>query len=209
MMVVDFSRGRFEKEGEEPSTIQLARKTVATPLQSGLLLYFMEIIGSDLYLNVTLILLMALEKRRAFVKQIALYFNSKEYRKAYSLAKEFKEHFPSDMIAHYLLAKAAFWVGEYEETVAEGRKAFNMAKAPDLLPCAIITASGYYQLGRYAEGHKMLDKIKVKGNIDLEKLKLAFAIVKGNEKKTTALLDELYKINKKEAQKLMEKMLLG
>ncbi len=152
---------------------------------------------------------MAIEKKESFIKQIAIYLNDNEAQKAYTLAKEFVDRFPSEMVAHYLLAKASFWLGKYDEALGEGLKAFNMARAADLVPCAIITASAYYQLGKYAEGHKMLSRIDAKGDADLEKLKLAFAIAQGQQEEAVEILDTLFRINKKEAKELLEKIVLA
>lgn len=152
---------------------------------------------------------MAIEKKESFIKQIVIYLNENEAQKAYLLAKEFVERFPSDMVSHYLLAKASFWLGKYDEALSEGRKAFNMARAADLVPCAIIIASAHYQLGKYAEGYRILNQIEAKDNANLEKLKLAFAIAQGQEKEAVSILDVLFKINREEAQKLLETILLA
>ncbi|MDD5340586.1 MAG: CDC27 family protein [Candidatus ainarchaeum sp.] len=151
---------------------------------------------------------MAIEKKDAFIKQMAIFLGNRQYEDAYGLGREFAAKFPADMVSHYLLAKAAFWTGKYEEALAEGRKAFNLASGPDINACAVITASAYYSLGRYPEGYELLSSIKTKGDEDLEKLKFIFAMVMGREKEAVECLDDLFRINRKAAEKLLEKALL-
>ncbi len=152
---------------------------------------------------------MAIEKKESFIKQIAIYLKEENYQKAYETSKEFSGRFPSEMISHYLLAKAAFWIGKYDEAAEHGRKAFNMASGDDLVPCAIITASAYYQLGKYSKGYEMLGHVKTEEKADLEKLKFAFAVAMEKEEDAVAIFEVLLSINRKEAEKLLERFLAG
>lgn len=152
---------------------------------------------------------MAIEKKESFVKQIVLYINKNECQMAYELALEFTRRFPSEMISHYLLAKASFWLGKYAEAAEEATKAFNLASGADLVPCAIMAASAYYQLGQYDKGYKMLDYVKTEGNEDFEKLKFAFAVSMQKENEASSIFEALLRINKNEAEKLLKRLLLG
>jgi len=152
---------------------------------------------------------MAIEKREAFVKQVAIYLGDGHYENAYALARDFAAKFPAEMVSHYLLARAAFWTGRFGETVDEGRKAFNLAKRADLGACAAITASGLYSLGRYKEGFELLSRVRARGDEDLEKLRFTFAMVMGRRKEAIECIDDLFRINRKEAERLLEKALAG
>lgn len=152
---------------------------------------------------------MAIEKKEAFIRQMAIFLGSRQYDSAYDFGREFADKFPSDMVSHYLLAKAAFWTGRYAEAAAEGRKAFNLARGTDINACAAITASAYYSLGRYPEGYELLSKIRTSGDEDLDKLKFIFAMVMGREKEAIECIDDLFRINRRAAEKLLENALLG
>lgn len=150
---------------------------------------------------------MAIERKEAFIHQMALFLGSQQYERAYEFGHEFADKFPSDMVSHYLLAKAAFWTGRYVEAAAEGRKAFNLASGPDINACAAITASAYYSLGRYPEGYELLSKIKTGGDEDLDKLKFIFAMVMGREKEAIEYIDDLFRINRRAAEKFLERVM--
>lgn len=152
---------------------------------------------------------MAIEKKDAFIRQMAIFLGNKQYDSAYEFGREFAGKFPADMVSHYLLAKAAFWTGRYGEAAEEGRKALNLARNPDINACAAITASAYYSLGRYPEGYELLSKIKTKGDEDLDRLKFIFAMVMGREKEAIECIDDLFRINRRAAEKLLETVLLG
>jgi hypothetical protein len=143
-------------------------------------------------------------KKDAFIKQIAVYLSSQDHEKAYLLSKEFVKAFPGEMIAHFLLAKSAFWADSPKETVSEGKKALIMAKPQDIVACAILTASGHYRLGNYKEGQDLLKSIDSKGNEDLERMRFAFALAMGNGKEAVYFLEELNKINRKAVESLIK-----
>ncbi len=149
------------------------------------------------------------EKKDSFVKQIALYLRQGEYRKAYDLSRALASTFPAQMIGHYLLAKSAFWSGNFEEAASEGEKAFRMAGKGDIASCGILAASALFRLGRYREGHDLLAGIDEKGNAELEKLRFAFAMAMGDELEAVRFLDELYRINRVAAEKLITQALRG
>lgn len=146
------------------------------------------------------------QKKESFVKQIAIYINNVDYQSAYSLAKEFVAMFPGEMVSHFMLAKAAFWSGYYEESVSEGKRAFTHAATPDFVPCVIVTASACYRLGRYKEGMAMLNGVKDKTE-DLEKLRFIFAVAMDDAKAASSCMDELFRINKKVAEELLLRFL--
>ena len=81
-------------------------------------------------------------KKEAFIKQVALYLKNEDYRQAYPMAKELVTKFPDDLAGHFLLSKTAFWLDKYDESINEGRKAFNMSNEKDMLICAILSLFG-------------------------------------------------------------------
>lgn len=153
--------------------------------------------------------MVAFNKKEAFIKQITIYINSKDYQKAYELSKGLAGLFPNEMISHFLLAKSSFWLGKYEETVSEGKRAFHLSKLLDMVPCAVILASGYYQLKKYQEGYKFLNALDIKNDVDLQRLKFLFAVAVGDEKAARDRVEELFGLNKKIASDFIEKILLN
>src|SRR5271157_1366042 len=100
---------------------------------------------------------MAWMKEGAFQKQIVLYLNNRCYRQAYDFSMEYLDAYPEDMTAHFLSAKAAFWVGKYDVAAIEARKAYNLAKnESDMLMCAIHACVAYYKLGEYQKGYDLV-----------------------------------------------------
>jgi hypothetical protein len=168
----------------------------------------MDIIATILFKNAPPKRYVAIfEKKDSFVKQIAIYLRQGEHRKAYDLSKALASAFPSQMIGHYLLSKSAFWSEKYDEAYAEAGKALRLAGKTDRPPCAILAASALFRLGRYREGRDLLAGIDDKGNGELEKLRFAFAVAMGNEKEAVRFLEELYKINRKAAEKILTEAL--
>jgi len=149
--------------------------------------------------------------KNGYAAQIAAYLKNEAYAKAYELATEFVQKFPDDMIAHFLLAEAAFWSGKYDEAALEGSKAFNKCSTDDdLLTCSIITGSSYFELKKYEEGYHLLRLMaKRKTNEELEKLLFVFSLELNNPQEAIKHVDELFKINKKAAEDLIVKYLQG
>ena len=148
------------------------------------------------------------ESKGSFIKQISIYLRNEDYAKAYELSKEFSVKHPNEMIASYLVAKSAFWLEKYDEAAREGCRAFDKAKPADMGPCAAIAASAYYQLGKYKKGHELLEQVRNRGSMEIEKLRLSFALAMENDKEAADIIDELLRINRKEAMKLLGRMLL-
>jgi len=142
--------------------------------------------------------------KAGYISQTVIYIRNKDYERAYSFAKEFAERFPDEMVAHYLLSASAFWAKKYEEAALEGRKAFNKASDyEDMLPCAIVTASSYYELKQYDKGFEFLQTVeKTKTNENLEKLMVLFSLARNDAKEAAAHLNELYKLNQEAAEEL-------
>ncbi|MBN1169440.1 hypothetical protein JXA56_00270 [Candidatus Micrarchaeota archaeon] len=151
---------------------------------------------------------MALSKR-AYIKQISIYLENKEYEKSYPLAREMNENFPEDTMTHYLMASSAFWAGKYEESIEHGRKAFNMVKSKeDLIACALITSSSYYELKQYSEGFRMLKAVeKLKYSEDIETMMFVFSLALKDEKEAMKHAKNLQVLNAKLAEKLLKKFL--
>ena len=67
-------------------------------------------------------------KQAAYQRQLILYLQNQSNSQAYDFAKQYVAEFPDDMIAHFLLAKAALASGNFEEATHAARKAFNLSK---------------------------------------------------------------------------------
>jgi tetratricopeptide (TPR) repeat protein len=145
-----------------------------------------------------------------YIKQIALYFQQGEYQKAYKLSKEFAEKHPESMPAHFLLAKAAFWINDFETAKDEAKKAFRLSEGEEALAVSgILLACSYYRLKDYEGGMKILKLLKSKTGAgeNIMKLKFIFALALQDEPAAMRHLDELYDVNKKEASRIMLRLL--
>ncbi|MEW6723209.1 MAG: hypothetical protein AB1324_08140 [Candidatus Micrarchaeota archaeon] len=149
----------------------------------------------------------AFRKKEAYIRQIAALLRRRKFMQAYRLSGEFAAAFPSELASRYLLAKSAFWAGKYREAAQEGRKAFNLARGSDAVPCAIVEASALFMLGEYDEGLSLLSKLDSHGFAEVESLRFAFAVAKGDEKGAVAMLDRIYRLNLKAAEKLLGSLL--
>jgi len=149
--------------------------------------------------------------KNAYIKQNVLYLNNKDYGKAYEFSKEFVQKFPAEMIAHFLLAKAAFCLGRHEEAVLGARKAFNLAAdADDMLSCAILASTAYYELKEYGKGLELLKQVeKTKTSEELEELLFIFSLAMEDEKEAMKHVQDLYKLNKKAAEEFIAKFIMG
>ncbi|MCI0564141.1 MAG: hypothetical protein MN733_37175 [Nitrososphaera sp.] len=144
-------------------------------------------------------------KKEGYLKQLTLYLNNGDYEQAYGLAKEFAAKYPAEFASNFLLAKAAFWVGKYEETIAHATKASNLSPLPDdLLVCTILASTAYYKLGRYKEGLELLKRMDKKSE-DLEKLLFIFSLTMNDEKEAKIHMDELYRLNKRAAVRILRR----
>lgn len=147
-----------------------------------------------------------------YLKQIALYFQEGNYQKAYEMSKEFVEKHPDTMLSHFLLAKSAFWTGDFQTAKKEALKAFNLSEGQDELALSgILLSCTYYRLREYQRGMDLLRllKSKVKTKESIMKLKFIFALALHDEPAAMRHLDELHDINKKEASRIMLKLLEG
>lgn len=145
-----------------------------------------------------------------YIKQIALYFQQEDYQKAYELSKEFAEKYPESMASHFLLAKAAFWINDFERARDEASDAFYLASGQEELAVSgILLACSYYRLKEYEKGMELLSllKTKLQTQENIMKLKFVFALALQDEPAAMKHLDMLYGINKKEASSLMLKLL--
>ncbi len=149
--------------------------------------------------------------KNAYIKQMIIYFGNQDYQVAYTFGKEFAQKFPDEMVAHFFLAKAAYWTGNHQEAASEGRKAFNLSTVPeDMLATAIIAGTAYYELREYSKGLEMLNGIsKNKTSEELETLLFLFNLAIKDEKAALVHVEKLYKMNKKTAEDLMLKVIGG
>jgi len=145
-------------------------------------------------------------KREAFIAQVAFYLKNEDYKQAYPMAKELVTKFPDDMLGHYLLSKAAFWSGKYDESINEGRKAFNMSNEKDMLICAILMASAFFKAGRYREGYDFLSSVKeIRDDKEVRTMLFLFSYALKNEKAALEHAEMLYRMDKDAALSLVSK----
>ncbi len=91
-----------------------------------------------------------------------IYLRDDDYAKTYELAKAFVKKFPEEMVAHFLLARAAFGVLKYEEAKPEARKAFNMSKKyDDMLAMELLASTAHLELKEYTAGYGLRWRSKV------------------------------------------------
>ncbi|MFH0884903.1 MAG: hypothetical protein V1861_04295 [Candidatus Micrarchaeota archaeon] len=122
-------------------------------------------------------------KPEAYQRQLILYLNNKAFEQAYDFAKQYVGEHPDDMVAHFLLSKAALWQGKYEETVLEARKAFNLARnEADMVMCAIHACIAYYRLQQYDKGFELLQALdRIRTCEETEQLAFLFSLAVGND----------------------------
>ncbi len=147
--------------------------------------------------------------KNAYMKQMAIFIKNKDYQRAYDFGKEFTEAFPDDMMAHFLLAKAAFSLQRYDDSKEEGRKAFNLAKSnDDMVTCAVLTSAAYFELHEYQKGLEFLKKMeKLKKTEDMEELLFVFSLALEDEKGAVKHVERLYELNQETAENLITKYL--
>ncbi len=150
------------------------------------------------------------ESRSPYIKQISIYFKNGDYNKAYDLSKEFAEKFPNDMASHFLFAKSAFWLNNFQVAEEESTKAFNLSVGNDELAIVgILRVCAYYRLKKYQKGMQLLNLLKTKlpQREEIAKLKFIFALALHNEPAAMRHLDMLYEINENAASELIMKIL--
>jgi hypothetical protein len=146
---------------------------------------------------------------KAFVRQITLYINNKDYQKAHELAKEFSVKFPDKMISHFLLSKACFGIRDFEGSKLEGRKAFNMSHAyADMLACALQTSMAYLETKEYQKGFLLLKEMEKKGQSEeLELALVTFSLALKNEAEALDHIKRLFALNEELAMDLARRMI--
>jgi hypothetical protein len=143
-----------------------------------------------------------------FVKQVAIFIRNNDYGRAYEASREMEAAFPGDMMSHYLISKSAFLKGDYEESAAEGTKAFNIARErQDLLSCALQVAAAKFMLGKYDEGYRLLMIFGSDGNEHVEQMLLIFSSVLGNEEATEKHARALMRHNREAGTELLSRFL--
>lgn len=122
-------------------------------------------------------------KAEAYQRQLVLYLNNQSYEQAYEFARQYAGEYPDDMISHFLWAKSSLWLGKYDETVIEARKAFNLARdEADMAMCAIHACIAYYRLGEYAKGFELLQAMdRIRTCEETEQLSFLFSLALGND----------------------------
>jgi tetratricopeptide (TPR) repeat protein len=136
-------------------------------------------------------------KAEAYQKQLILYLNNKSYEQAYDMSKQYLAEYPDDMVAHFLMAKSALWVGKYGEAALEARKAFNLAKnEADMVMCAIHACIAYYRLQEYAKGFELLKALeRIRTCEETEQLAFLFSLAIGNDGEARKHFDSMMNID--------------
>jgi len=139
---------------------------------------------------------MELTKIRSVALQVAAHLKNKRYPEAFSLAEEFVTNYPKEVVAHFMFAKSAFWVGKYTKAEEEGLRAFNLAHdSYEMSICAVITASAMYMQKEFRAGYMLLSGVKLEGNENVIKLLMIFSIVLNNPANAEFYYGELTKIS--------------
>ena len=147
-------------------------------------------------------------KPDSYIKQIVLLLKNSDFRRSYELSKEMADAFPKEMISHFLLAKSAFALGDYEKTIIHGRMAFNLSRGrPDMISCALLTSAAYFMVEKYGEGLLLLKLFEIDKNRDVERMLFIFSAAKGNGPEAASHAMELIKINRSAALKLIEQFI--
>ncbi len=147
--------------------------------------------------------------KNAYIKQSILFLQNNDFEDSYRVGKEFLGKFPDEMFAHFVVAKSAYWLGKFDESALEARKAFNLsATGEDMARCTILAASAYYELGEIGKGLEMLNAAAKAGpREDLETLLVIFCLAGKDEKGAFAHLQALYSMNKEAAAEVAIKLL--
>ena len=148
-------------------------------------------------------------KKEAFARQLAIFIRNEDRGRAYELSREFANKFPDEMLAHFLLALAAYRLDKFDEAKAEGRKAFNLASSTDdMLVTALLASSAHYNLGEYTQGYDLLKAIeKRKSTDELQKRMFVFAMALNKSDEALQHMDQLFKLNESMAADMILKML--
>ena len=145
---------------------------------------------------------------KAYTNQLAIYLKEGKNAEAEVLAKEFAGLYPGSFAAHFLLATACFRLKKYESAVDEGKKAFFHSKGiDDMVYSALAVGSSLFMLGRVEEARNFVEKVDVEGDVELEKLKMAFSAVSGDAEGTVEHYRKLFELNEQAAQEMVKKIL--
>jgi tetratricopeptide (TPR) repeat protein len=145
---------------------------------------------------------------KAYTNQLAIYLKDGRNADAKMLAGEVAGLYPESFAAHFLLATACFRLKEYETAVEAGKKAYFHSKGvDDMVYSALAVGSSLFMLGRVQEGRDFVEKVGVEGDVELEKLKMAFAAVAGDAKGTVEHYRKLFELNEQAAREMVKKIL--
>ncbi|HLD60066.1 MAG TPA: hypothetical protein VI912_03670 [Candidatus Bilamarchaeaceae archaeon] len=141
---------------------------------------------------------MVFTKKEAYIKQILIYINQHKFVDSSSLANEFTQIFPNELVSHFFLAKSLFYLKNYEEAMISARKAFNMSRQNDVITTGVLLGSILYLQNDLAEGYKLLESIeKQVGNAkELQELMAVFALALNNPERAAEHMSKLLDLNK-------------
>lgn len=150
-------------------------------------------------------------KQAAYQKQLILYMQNECMGQAYDFAKQYMAEYPADMVAHFLMAKAALGTNRFDEAAMEARKAFNLAKdEADMVMCAIHACIAYYKLGEYAKGFELLkatERIRVVE--ETEQLFFLFSLAVNDDKEAEKHFNTMFAIDEKAAREFVSSVAEG
>jgi hypothetical protein len=120
--------------------------------------------------------------------------------------------FPDDLLSHFLFAKSAFWVHNYDIAIEQGRTAFNMSSGRDLLTTGLLLSSSYYLSNDFAKGYKVLQCIQSglpasELSAEFEQLMAIYSLALNNPEGAAQHVKKLYDLNSKYAEDFILKFL--
>jgi hypothetical protein len=77
-------------------------------------------LDNNAFKRIKQIQIMEFTKKEAFLKQLKLYLDSKDMKKAYDLSKDFVKKFPNEIESNFFMARFAYEVGQYAESKTAG-----------------------------------------------------------------------------------------
>ena len=156
---------------------------------------------------------MEFSRPEAYIRQLTEYLRQNAFGEAFALGKEGSAKFSKNVLVHFLYAKAAFGLRNFDLSAKECRIAVNLASTKeDIVFCAVFEASALYELGKFNEGFERLCTVEhlqknADVNANVEKLLFIFSLAKNDLNTAMNHLDLLAVLNPAMADELTLKFL--